>query len=197
MVLLSDNDIVFELARSNLLSEFLETVRCPPNQIWVLPSLFHVARKRLKDDCAAHAALEAFRPNVFSIPAASSRALALFDGLDVGEQQMFAVLVDLGGSAELVTGDKRALAAVATIASNAPPVASVIADRVYCLELLMLRLVRQYGFEFINSRVASGTSKNVAMKVCFGVHRTQADAEAYLHRYLNDLTGSWSFLLKS
>ena len=196
MVLLSDNDIVFELARSNLLGEFLTIVNCPPNQIWVLPTLFHVARKRLKDDSAAQAALEAFRPNVLSIPAASAGAIVLFDGLDVGEQQMFAVLVDHGGTTELVTGDKRALSAVASIASNASPVATAIANRVYCLELLMLRLIRQHGFALVNSRVTAGTSKNVAIEVCFGAHRTQAEAEAYLKGYLNELTGTCSFLLK-
>lgn len=194
MILLSDNDIVFELARSNLLGEFLDWVKAPPNQILVLPTLFHVARKRLKDDVAALAALEAFRSKVFSIPEASLQAIALFDGLDVGEQQMFAVLIDQGNTTELVTGDKRALSAVASIAKKADFVAEAIADRVFCLELVMLRLIKHSGFGLVNSRVIAGSSKNTVMRVSFSSHRNQIDAEAYLRSYLNELTDACSFL---
>ena len=118
MIVLADNDILHKLACCDLLSEFMEWLNVPPAEIWVLPSMPFVLRKKLKNNASALVCLESFLLKVKPIPQAQPDSLKRFSQLDVGEGQMLAVLVDDSSISHLVTGDKRALRLIGLIAST-------------------------------------------------------------------------------
>lgn len=59
-VVLADNDIIYKLACCGLLQELLQWLGVPPAEVWVLPSMRFMLRKKLKADAAALAELERF-----------------------------------------------------------------------------------------------------------------------------------------
>jgi hypothetical protein len=68
MIILADNDIVHKLACCDLLDSFLEWIESPPAEVWVIPSIPFVLRKKLKNNPTALACLEAFLLKTQPIP---------------------------------------------------------------------------------------------------------------------------------
>lgn len=194
MFLLADNDIVFELARCDLLSEFLAWLEAPPNEVWVLRTMRFAAKKYLKDDAAAMARLQQFLGRVAETPDASSESLARFDGLDVGEHQVFAVFLDNRDNAQVITGDKRALRAVAAIAAKDPDLATALHQRVRCLESTLVGFIARFGYPVVNGKVAAGSSKNQVLRISFGANRDQAHADDALKSYFAELHAECVFI---
>ncbi|MFY8043501.1 MAG: hypothetical protein ACOVOD_11305, partial [Rhodoferax sp.] len=147
-VVLADNDIIQKLACCGLLQELLQWLEVPPAEVWVLPSMRFMLRKKLKADAAALADLELFLLQVSELPAADINMLALFPvDLDPGEAQMLAILVNTPEVEHMVTGDKRALRLIGSMcAKDAALDRRLNLARVDCLESILLALIDQLGF---------------------------------------------------
>lgn len=185
MIVLADNDIVHKLARCELLPELLTWLRVPPALIWVLPSMPFMLRRKLKADAAALACLERFLKLVKPIPVPSIATIERFAQLDVGEQQMLAILVDDAQVTQMVTGDKRALKLIGEIASTDHVVAGRLATaRIDCLESVMLGLINRFGFAAINAKATRGVTADMVLNMSFGTKRQEAHAVEALTSYL-------------
>lgn len=86
----------------------------------------------------------------------------------------------------LLSGDKRCLSALPQIPTE---IYSRLAGRVVCLELLLLELMEQLGYETLRSRIQPALQYDKTAKVCFGYSRpaTEAEARQALQSYLNDI----------
>ena len=115
MIILSDTDVVRKLACCELLLDFLQYLGCPPNEVWVLPALRPMLHRWLAKSPDAARNAEQLLARVRHIPAAKVETLERFSPLDVGEQQLMAVLFDDPRVKHLVTGDKRALDKIAAL----------------------------------------------------------------------------------
>ena len=185
-IVLADNDIIHKLACCDLLTELLQWLDVPPTEIWVLPSMPHMLRRKLKSDARAVAALENFLKSVALIPDADITTLEQFPELDVGERQMLAVLLNTPEVEQLITGDKRALKLMGTICANDAAINARLADaKVDCLESIMLGLIEQLGFSVVNAKVVAGRPSDGVLSMSFGAQRNKAHALGALNSYLD------------
>lgn len=154
MIILSDSDIVRKLAYCELLLEFLQYLKCPPNEVWVLPSLRFQLREKLAKAPDALRNFDQFLSRVKNIPPAKIDTLERFDSLDVGERQLLAVLCDEQRVSQLVTGDKKALDKVAALTFGDEQLRTRMQDTsVLCLESIFLGLLEKRGFNVVQARV--------------------------------------------
>lgn len=197
MIILADNDIVHKLACCDLLDSFLEWLDSPPAQVWVIATLPFVLRKKLKNNPAALACLEAFLLKTQAIPEASIELLQRYEQLDEGERQMLAVLVEDQRITRLVTGDKRALRQIARMVANDRDLAQRLAQtRTDCLESVMLGLLDHFGHVAINAKASLGVDSDKVLKMTFGPARSEAHAREVLTAYLKDLTNTANFVAR-
>lgn len=120
---------------------------------------------------------------------ASQRGLEL----DGGESQLLAILV-LRGCSLLLTGDKRAITAIAATAVE------MAACRVGCLEQLIAQLITGVGVDGVRSRVCSEPKVDTAVTICFACtsepppsdHAVAEGLLSYIH-YLNGIAPSVLF----
>jgi hypothetical protein len=195
MIILADNDIVQKLACCDLLDSFLEWIGSPPAEVWVIPSIPFVLRKKLKNNPSALVCLEAFLLKTQPIPEASIDLLERFEQLDEGERQMLAVLVEDQRITRLVTGDKRALRQIAGMTPNDEELAQRLAQtRTDCLESVMLGLMDRFGHETINAKASLGVDSDKVLKMTFGPARNEAHARDVLTAYLKEVTDAAHFV---
>lgn len=195
MIVLADNDIVHKLACCDLLPELMQWLEAPPNEVWVLPTLLHVIRRKLKANPPALACLEVFMQSTQCIPSANPEHIARFPGLDVGELQMLAVFVDSQFDCNrLVTGDKRALRLIAEFASYDTDLHRRLNGRVDCLEGIMLGLIDRFGFDAINAKVIQGIEVDGLFRLAFGRHRNCDHAREAITSYLDGLRQEAQFV---
>lgn len=141
--LLVDNDALIKLAHWRLLDRLVTTFDASWPQIGVLASIAFRARKRdaklfhspdIADELASSLSqagnLELQDPEIFS-------RLQGIVGLDAGEVELIAACVAAPGSI-LVTGDKRALEALAQ--PELADIAIHLAGRVICVEYLLIMM---------------------------------------------------------
>jgi len=154
MIILSDTDVVHKLACCEMLLEFLQYLKCPPNEVWVLPALPHMLRRKLARSPTGLKNVEDFMNRVRKIPAARLETLDRFTSLDVGEQQLLAILCDDARVDHLVTGDKRALDKIAALTyGDAQLLHRMNETSVYCFEAIMLGLIQNRGFGIVQARI--------------------------------------------
>lgn len=160
MIILSDSDVVRKLACCELLLEFLQYLECPPNEVWILPALQAQLRRKLANAPGALRNVEQFIARVKRIPAANVATLDRFSTLDVGEQQLVAILCDEKRVQHLVTGDKRALNSIAALTFGDDALRSRLQETtIFCFEAVMLALLQKRGFGIIQARVLNKWSK--------------------------------------
>jgi hypothetical protein len=195
-VVLADNDIIQKLACCGLLRALLQWLKVPPAEVWVLPSMRFMLRRKLKNNLLALAEVEWFLKQVSDIPEADvTRLAALPAEMDVGERQMLAVLVDTPAVANLITGDKRALRLIGSLCVNDPALLQRLTDaRVDCLESVMLGLIDALDFEAVNQKVLQGLASDTVLKTSFGLKKLERDAKETLRYYLDDVRKDASFL---
>lgn len=103
---------------------------------------------------------------------------------DTGESQLAAILLHRS-AALLATGDKRAIAALATLAPTE------MAGRVASLEGFLRQIVARIGIEETRAHICSEPAVDRSAAICFACHRREAvleaDVEACLASYLGDL----------
>jgi hypothetical protein len=163
MIILSDSDVVRKLAYCELLTEFLQYLKCPPNEVWVLPTLRFQLRRKLANAPDALQNFEQFLRRVKNIPQAKIDTLERFESLDVGEGQLFAVLCDELRVSQLVTGDKNALDRVAALTFGDEQLRTRLQETtVLCLESILLGLLEKRGFNLVQARVRNKWAKSAA-----------------------------------
>ncbi len=195
-VVLADNDIIHKLACCGLLQELLQWLGAPPAEIWVLPSMRFMLRKKLKTDTAALAELNQFLLQVSDLPAADIHVLDLFPlEMDVGERQMLAVLVSTPEVEHMVTGDKRALRLIGSMCATDAALDQRLEDaRVDCLESIMLALIDLFGFEAINAKAMRGLQSDKVLQASFGAKKLEVNSKEALAYYLSDIRRDAAFL---
>lgn len=197
MIILADNDIVHKLACCELLDSFLEWLGSPPAQVWVISTIPFVLRKKLKNNPAALACLEAFLLKTQPIPEASIELLERYEQLDEGERQMLAVLVEDPRITQLVTGDKRALRQIAGMTANDAALKQRLDEtRIDCFESVMLGLIEHFGHAAINAKASQGVDSDKVLKITFGPTRGEAHAREVLVAYLKEVTDIASFVAR-
>lgn len=107
--------------------------------------------------------------------------------LDGGESQLLAILANRACSL-LVTGDKRAIAAMAIVAG------AVASGRVACLEQLIAHIVAACGTSSVQPRICAEPNVDRAITSCFACSSSEtpgfADVHAGLASYIGHLDRS-------
>jgi hypothetical protein len=164
MIILSDSDVVRKLAYCELLSEFLQYIKCPPHEVWVLPTLRFQLQRKLAKAPDALRNFEQFLLKVKNIPQARIDTLERFESLDVGEGQLLAILCDEPRVSHLITGDKKALDKVAALTFGDEQLRTRLQEtNVLCLESILLGLLDKRGFSVIQARVRNKWVKAAAL----------------------------------
>jgi len=188
MIVLADNDIVYKLAACHLLEDFMAWIKAPPHEVFVLPALPFIVRKRLKQDLLALQKFENFLLQTQPLPSAKLETLASLDGFDSGEQQLLAVMCDLPEVARLITGDKRALRQITHKKLTHPQLSKRLkAVRIDCLESVFLGLQEAIGFEALRDKVMPARQVDTVLSMSFGANRDQAHMKNALGSYLEAL----------
>lgn len=193
MIILADNDVVHKLTCCDLLNEFMAWLESPPNEIYILPTLIYKLRKVLKNDATSLARLENFvKNNTKEVPAVDVESLKRFSSLDVGEQALLAVFVENSENAKFLTGDKRALREIASLASEDDDLYRSLSSKVQCLEMIMLGLIEKFGFDAVNDKVKVIKNIDSVLKMTFG--RSEAHALEALASYVAAIKAEATFL---
>jgi hypothetical protein len=169
MRLLLDSDGFCKLGAGGLLSEAAALLGMELLQCERLPALPHMLRrgrlrKRLGDSlCDRLIPLADQLPSI-TMAAADDiwlERLARVDAIDPGETQLFAAAAS--GTAVVLSGDKRALKAVAGL----PDVASALADRVVVIEAVLISLSHTLGVDELRQRLTPAMAIDTAIRACF------------------------------
>lgn len=201
-LVLWDNDIAFKVACYQLVDSAIalgSSKSTPPAMLAVGQ---YVIRKKLErhdrvlDGDAAQAAFEGLLQAIgFVEPAEDELALAsdieseaIRAGLDLdsGESQLLAIL-HTRACALLVTGDKRAVIAMAVVARD------MAEGRIRCLEQLTLQIVALIGVAEARAKVCAEPLIDRALSACFGCASAAAprDQDVWdgLQSYIKHLRG--------
>lgn len=196
MVVIADSDCIRKLAYCNFLTEFLQLLQVPPNDIWVLPAVSFQLRRKLEPCPEALADFEKFFSKTRSIPKATSLMLSRFESLDAGEQQIFALLCEIERVEVVVTGDKKAINRVAVLIHKDPSLGKLMEDStVLCFEAIVLRLIEKRGFSMVNARMAlwrqrQGVAMDKAMNATFAIGCTEHSVSVALNSSIDALSAS-------
>jgi hypothetical protein len=192
MRLLVDSDAFCKLGCCTLLDRALGLFEATTEDCGRLPALPHMLRRgRLvktygRDACTA------------LVPVAEAMAIAPpgttqyldsmipVDNIDVGEAQLFASAAT--HALPLLTGDKRALRALAAV----PGMHVALGGRIVPLDLVLLELCRKHGVPEIRNAVAPVMKTDVGLSVCFS---PSADPLEALGSYLRALQSEVSPLV--
>lgn len=188
MRLLSDTDAFCKLSAIGLFKDAAKVLGGEPGEVALLPALPHMLRrsrglrKQLGDTLAdSLVSLAEAQPLVTAAPPEVAALLAGKNEIDVGEVQLLALAAS--ESLLLISGDKRALAAVSKVAEVAP----MLAGKLVCLEAMMLALCKTLGVERIRAAVAPHRRIDKVFQVCFSDGGTPVEC---LGSYLRDLQES-------
>lgn len=199
-LVLLDNDIALKISCYDLVEEMLAVVT-PGGRF---PAMLGVGKyvmrakaersSKINDVALAAASIDRLigavaliEPNEAELQLAAdleADAVRLGLELDSGESQLLAILT-CRGYRLLVTGDKRAIKAMATIA---PQIAN---GRVLCLEQLVARILATVEFDSVRARVCREPRVDQAVTICFGCGQSSIQVEEALQAigsYVRDLS---------
>lgn len=196
---LLDNDVVLKLACYALVTEALAATSSADTPAGMLGVGRFVIRRRVEratniaDRDQARASLEWMIAAVEMLePTEEEMALAAdleaeasrcgFE-LDGGESQLLAILARRNLRC-LLTGDKRAISAMAAVAM------ALAAGRILCFEQVIERIVAAVGVDEVRPRVCCEPQVDRALTACFGCARDrvpQAEVVDGLASYVNHL----------
>ena len=183
--LLVDSDAFCKLGIVGLLEAALAVFGVGVDGAGCLPALPHMLRRgklrRLFGDSNCDGLIATAES--MTVPLAPSIAwldkLAGVDKIDIGEAQLFAAAAET--SIIVITGDKRALRAVAGV----PDVAEALAGRVVTLEAVLLALCAQLGDEKIRGAVVPLATTDKTVQMCFSAGNS--DPRGALQSYFGSL----------
>lgn len=185
MRLLADTDAFCKLAAVGLLDEAARALganRAEVERLAALPYMLRKGKKLRKqfgeavaDQLATMADAQPIAP---AAPTESAALLTGIDNIDVGEVQLFA----LAASADLllISGDKRAVTAIAGVAALVPS----LNGKIVCLEALLHALCHSLGAENVRTAIAPRAHVEKVFQICFS---TGSNPLECLGSYLRDL----------
>ena len=199
-----DNDALLKLARYGLLKEALVSLGCTESDVRVLPTaryslMPHKDRlRRCKDEASAQRLANflaaAGQLDLGSVDAAQLDELVASPGIDAGEAQLFAAAATQS-DARIITGDKRALAALCSTPALASAV-TALAGRIVAVETVFAMLT-DADFSITQSRVRANPDVDKALTAIFGVSvsATLESVRAGLYSYESHLRATTGDLL--
>lgn len=186
--LLVDSDIFCKLGITGLLEPAVAIFGVTLADCVCLPALPHMLRRGKLPKLFGMAACEGLVPLAESLSAtpiatSSLHKLANVDRIDVGEAHIFSAVADLGVVA--LTGDKRALAAVAQV----PEFPQLLAGKIATLEAVLLSLCSRLGDAVVRDAVKPVLEKDQTIRVCFssGNHDPRAGLRSYFEALKRDV----------
>jgi|CXWL01.1.fsa_nt_gi hypothetical protein len=199
---LLDNDVALKVACYSLVNEVIAITTVEGTPPAILNVGRYVIRDRLKrasniaDVSRAKAAFEKFLEEVILLEPNDEELAIAADleaeagrrdlELDGGESQLLAVLASRACSL-LVTGDKRAIAAMALVALD------LAANRIGCFEQLMAHVVHAVGIKVVRPLVCGEPRVDRAVTLCFACSRAVVsldDVMSGLSSYISHLNQS-------
>jgi hypothetical protein len=182
--LLVDSDIFCKLGITGLLEPSAAIFGVSLADCACLPALPHMLRRGKLPRLFGVAECEALIPlaerlTAMPVATASLDKLANVDRIDVGEAHIFAAVADLGMVA--LTGDKRALAAVAQV----PDFPQLLAGKIATLEAVLLSLCGSLGEVVVRDALKPILARDQTLRVCFSTGNH--DPRAGLHSYFEAL----------
>lgn len=204
MKALVDNDIILKGACYGLLSELVEVIPASIGTVGVLGAARYVVKAALKhmnlvgDATIAQTRLTNFFRNTQVIEPTTEeeqfaaeleyQAQRASLSLDTGESQLSAVLISRRIPL-MATGDKRAITALERLLDVNGRVA-YLANRLLCLEQLLLRLLQSQGEEILRSTICTEPDVDLAISNSFSCSNPsvpQGDCETGLRSYVRHL----------
>lgn len=121
--------------------------------------------------------------------------LSAVDGIDSGEAILLALCSRTAGSI-FVTGDKRALRALGSVA-GLEEIRAALQGRVYCLECVIRLSIEHLGFAVALPRIVSGCKCDKVLEIAFasGLKTTATNADEALRSYEEGLRKETAGLL--
>jgi hypothetical protein len=183
--LLVDTDIFCKLGIAGLLEQAIGLFGIPLAECGCLPALPHMLRRGRLPKVFGAEACGKLIPLAESLSATalpttpSLERLVGVDRIDVGEAQLLAIVADL--DALMLTGDKRALAAVAQL----PDYPQLLAGKIVTLEAVLLSLCMTVGNDAVRLAVQQIIATDVMVRVCFS--SASADPRDGLRSYITTL----------
>lgn len=190
--LLVDNDVLLKAAHWGLLDYIPACTGVDWESTSVLESLLHRTRRKdtkLFRDPAIADALQARLDRTVPMPAPDPAIISRLQGhigIDAGEVTLFAALCACGDAA-LLTGDKRALRAMA--APELADVAAQLRGRVICLEHLLDHALDETGATALAELIAPHRDLDTAVRCIVPMpdHAQEYSIREGLTSYLNEL----------
>ena len=110
------------------------------------------------------------------------------DGVDPGEAALLAGMISVT-TAELVTGDKRALSAL--VEERAIGLIAALKGRCHCIESLVIRLLERFGFSAIRYHLQLCVDVDTTVRICLGQEgdASEVDFTCGLLSFLNGFPG--------
>jgi hypothetical protein len=195
---LVDNDVALKIACYSLVDETLKATTVgdvPPAMLGVARFVIRGRLARARDIVDAERACAAFErllqasslvePDEGELAFAAdleAEAIRRDVELDGGESQLLAILATRGCRL-LLTGDKRAIAAVAGIALEQ------VARRIACLEQLIAHIIGMVGATAVRTAVCSEPTTDRAITLCFSCGEQTAPVDGDLLAALASYAG--------
>jgi hypothetical protein len=176
---LVDSDIFCKLGVSSLLDDALAIFGVTVDQCGRLPALPHMLRRGNLLKQYGQAACAKLIPIAESMPIAPEAMSGWLDKfaaiprVDAGEAQLLACAAE--HSLILLTGDKRALVAIASV----PELPDAVAGRIVTLEAVLLALCRRVGDNRVRAAVQPLLSADKTVQICFSGQNPQEGLESY------------------
>lgn len=185
MVVFADNDILIKLAGCSLLDRFLEALNEPNIRVASTTrfSIVKQAEKMVSDPARVQSLLEWLQdvPDADAVQDfALLDALAECNGIDPGEQRLFAAFSECADSPAIATGDRRALRAIIQNSAKLQGLYDGLCGNVFTLEIAFLFLIETYGFEIVDELVRARAIEDKVIAEAFGAGRNADHAKACL-----------------
>lgn len=207
-----DNDVLIKAAAYDLLDPLAANAAAARGDICVLGAAPYVCRdavvrRKIAGNRAAiqtrlaafFATVEAIEPTEAEVALAIEFEEAALKGslsLDSGESQLAAVLITRN-LRTLVTGDKRAITALAKVVAGTDH-AKQLEGRVCCFEQAMLQIAQAKGCVLMRTAVCAEPDIDRAIAICFSCKAkapASVDCEPCLQSYIKDVRANSAGLL--
>lgn len=201
MSLFFDNDIVYKLARCNLIDETLALLSSNTDNVSVLETLryrfkLHKGGEEAVEICGNIETVErmsAFYDSCQKVPMPQSvETLAqLIDipNIDEGEAILIASAIEQG-DVFLFSGDKRAVRGLTTNKD----ISEKLHQRLVCLEHIFIDHIHTLGFEYVDSRMNPARECDTVLKIAFSGGKVDSALDA-LNYYLEEIRNASGGLL--
>lgn len=196
MIVLADNDIILKLAQCDLLNSLPELLGAEIEDIFVSTTakyqLLPKNTEKLLAKCGNEETvtrLQEFLESVKDVPAIQNVELlsrvSEIPNIDAGEQQLFVACVSDVGSI-LITGDRKALRAVAAGKDSVPELHAGLIDRVVTFESALLLSLNLFGFAVLKQKLLACPKPDGVLKQVLKPNMAEDDLRECLVSYTRE-----------